>query len=184
RRPRVGRYPHPQAGSRLGAVRVVVRVYLGLGSNLGDRRSHLVTAVDGLRELDPHLEVSPLYETTPVGGPPGQDDYLNCVVVIDVDLPPLDILRAARRIEQAAGRVRTETNGPRTLDVDILLIGDMTLDEPDLIVPHPRMLERAFVLAPLEDLAPELVPDDWRDLLGGRDNTSTAARPVGTLSDS
>jgi 2-amino-4-hydroxy-6-hydroxymethyldihydropteridine diphosphokinase len=135
-----------------------VRAYLGLGSNLGDRVAHLRGAVAALAAT-PGIElagVSPVYETAPVGGPP-QDDYLNAVVGIDTVLTPRELLTLARRLEHAAGRVRTEHWGPRTLDVDVLLVGDLVVDEPDLVVPHPRMTERAFVIAPLADLDPE-----WR----------------------
>jgi 2-amino-4-hydroxy-6-hydroxymethyldihydropteridine diphosphokinase len=127
-----------------------VRAYLGLGSNLGDRRAHLRAAVAALPDV---VAVSPVYETEPVGGPAGQSAYLNLVVELDTDRSPRDLLDVARTLEAAAGRVRTETDGPRTLDVDVLLVGHLTVDEPDLVVPHPRMWQRRFVLAPLADLA-------------------------------
>jgi len=127
-----------------------VRAYLGLGSNLGDRRQTLKAAVDALPGV---VAVSPVYETDPVGGPPGQSKYLNLVVELETDLSPRDLLDLAHQLETAAGRVRAERNGPRTLDVDVLLVGDLTVDEPDLVVPHPRMWQRRFVLAPLADLA-------------------------------
>jgi len=127
-----------------------MRAYLGLGSNLGDRRAHLRAAVDALPDV---VAVSPVYETTPVGGPPGQSPYLNLVVALETTRSPRDLLDAAQRLETAAGRVRAEVDGPRTLDVDVLLVGDLTVDEPDLVVPHPRMWRRRFVLAPLADLA-------------------------------
>jgi 2-amino-4-hydroxy-6-hydroxymethyldihydropteridine diphosphokinase len=127
-----------------------VRAYLGLGSNLGDRRAHLRAAVAALPDV---VAVSPVYETEPVGGPPGQAPYLNVVVALDTDLGPRDLLDLGRGLEEAAGRVRTEPDGPRTLDVDVLLVGDLTVREPDLVVPHPRMWQRRFVLVPLADLA-------------------------------
>jgi len=96
--------------------------------------------------------VSPVYETEPVGGPPGQNPYLNAVVELDTDLSPRELLELGQRLEREAGRVRTEPNGPRTLDVDILLVGDLRVDESDLVVPHPRMWQRRFVLLPLADL--------------------------------
>src|SRR5439155_684930 len=113
-------------------------------------------------EVDVELTVdldaaSTVYETSPVGGPP-QPDYLNAVVAVDTTLPPRDLLRAAKRLESAAGRVRGERWGPRTLDVDVLLVGDVRMDEGDLVVPHPRMTERAFVLVPLSDLDPAWAP--------------------------
>jgi 2-amino-4-hydroxy-6-hydroxymethyldihydropteridine diphosphokinase len=106
------------------------------------------------------VAVSPVYETDPVGGPPGQPPYLNVVVELSTDLGPRELLEAARRLEVEAGRVRAERFGPRTLDVDVLLVGNLEVDEPDLVVPHPRMWERRFVVVPLSDLAPELVATD------------------------
>lgn len=127
-----------------------MRAYLGLGSNLGDRVEHLRTAVAALPDV---VAVSPVYETDPVGGPAGQPAFLNLVVALETELSPHQLLDVARGLEAAAGRVRTEKDGPRTLDVDVLLVGDLTVAEPDLVVPHPRMWERRFVLAPLADLA-------------------------------
>jgi 2-amino-4-hydroxy-6-hydroxymethyldihydropteridine diphosphokinase len=138
----------------------VTRVYLGLGSNLGDRWSLLSDAVDALRDLDSELVISPVYETAPVGGPAGQGRFLNIVVALDSDRSPPELLAIAGSLEQAAGRVRAERFGPRTLDVDVLLIEGYQSDDPQLTVPHPRMWERAFVLAPLHDLDPGLVADD------------------------
>lgn len=137
----------------------MTRAFLGLGSNLGDRRAHLRAAVDSLGPMV--RRVSPVYETEPLGGPPGQEPYLNVVVEIDTDLSPRALLGLCHRLEAAAGRVRDVRWGPRTLDVDILWIEGVTVDEPDLTVPHPRMWERRFVLAPLGDLAPELLPPGW-----------------------
>ncbi len=127
-----------------------MRAYLGLGSNLGDRRAHLRAAVAALPDV---VAVSPVYETDPVGGPSDQSPYLNLVVALETELSPRELLDVANRLEQAAGRVRTERHGPRTLDVDVLLVGDLTVHEDDLVVPHPRMWQRRFVLAPLADLA-------------------------------
>ncbi|MDQ4070820.1 MAG: 2-amino-4-hydroxy-6-hydroxymethyldihydropteridine diphosphokinase [Actinomycetota bacterium] len=127
-----------------------MRAYLGLGSNLGDRRGHLRAAVAALPDV---VAVSPVYETEPVGGPSGQGPYLNVVVALETDLSPRQLLDLGRQLEQAAGRARTEPSGPRTLDVDVLLVGELTVREPDLVVPHPRMWQRRFVLAPLADLA-------------------------------
>ena len=127
-----------------------MRAYLGLGSNLGDRRAQLRAAVAALPDV---TAVSPVYETEPVGGPSGQDPYLNVVVALDTERSPRELLELGRQLEEAAGRVRTEPDGPRTLDVDVLLVGDLTVREPDLVGPHPRMWERRFVLAPLADLA-------------------------------
>jgi 2-amino-4-hydroxy-6-hydroxymethyldihydropteridine diphosphokinase len=137
----------------------VARVFLGLGSNLGDRLAYLRDAVDSLDGVG-LVGVSPAYETEPVGGPSGQGPYVNVVVELDTDLSPRALLGVCHRLESAADRVRSERWGPRTLDVDILWIDGVTVDEPDLRVPHPRMWERRFVVAPLAELAPELVPPE------------------------
>jgi len=155
-----------------------VRVHLGLGSNLGDRDAHLAGALRALRAADPDLAVSPLYETAPVGGPPGQGPYLNCVVRFETDLTPPELLALTRSIEAAAGRTRGERWGARTLDVDVLVVEGVEQDDPELVLPHPRMSERAFVLAPLEDLDPDLVPEGWRDALGGPERISRMVRRV------
>ena len=142
-----------------------MRAFLGMGSNLGDRWGHLREAV---RSLGTSVAaVSPVYETEPVGGPMGQDNYLNLVVELDTDLTPRQLLGVCHRLEAAAGRVRDERWGPRTLDVDILLLDGCTVDEPDLTVPHPRMYQRRFVMAPLADLAPDLVPENWERSVEG-----------------
>lgn len=138
----------------------MTRAYLGLGSNLGDRVAHLQLAVDELATTaEIHVvAVSRVYETSPVGGPE-QDDYLNAVVAIETGLGARELLTVAQHLEQRAERVRTVRWGPRTLDVDVLLVGDERVDEADLQVPHPRLHERGFVLAPLRDVAPERVPE-------------------------
>lgn len=127
--------------------------YLGLGANLGDRLANLQRAVDLLAEVS-GLRVarsSRVYETEPVGGPE-QPEYLNAVVEVETDLAPHDLLEACLSVETRMGRVRAEPWGPRTIDVDVLTYGDETIDEPDLVVPHPRMHERGFVLVPLAEL--------------------------------
>jgi 2-amino-4-hydroxy-6-hydroxymethyldihydropteridine diphosphokinase len=133
-----------------------VRAFLGLGSNLGDREALLRQAVASLPDV---VAVSPLYETDPVGGPE-QDAFLNLVVELDTRLSPRELLSRCQQLEADARRLRFERWGPRTLDVDVLLVGDLSVDEPDLVVPHPRMWQRRFVLAPLRDLAPELVSEE------------------------
>jgi 2-amino-4-hydroxy-6-hydroxymethyldihydropteridine diphosphokinase len=133
-----------------------MRAFLGLGSNLGDREALLRRAVASLPDV---VAVSPLYETDPVGGPE-QGAFLNLVVELDTERSPRELLELCQQLEADAQRVRLERWGPRTLDADVLLVGDLAVDEPDLVVPHPRMWERRFVLAPLADLAPELVPPD------------------------
>jgi len=136
----------------------MTRAYLALGSNLGDRLAHLQGAVDALDAADAVavVGVSQVYETDPVGGPV-QDDYLNAVVAVDTTLDPYALLDLAQALERDARRVRAERWGPRTLDVDILLYGDAARDDDRLTIPHPRMWSRGFVLAPLHDVAPELV---------------------------
>lgn len=136
----------------------MTRAYLALGSNVGDRAAHLQHAIDALDEESDVtcVGVSRVYETDPVGGPP-QGAYLNAVVAIDTELTPHALLTRAQQLEENAHRERNERWGPRTLDVDVLLYGDVRLDDPDLTVPHPRMWERGFVLAPLRDVAPQLV---------------------------
>lgn len=131
------------------------RAFLGMGSNIGDRQRFLTDAIESLTGV---TGVSPVYETDPVGGPT-QQPFLNVVVELVTPLSPRQLLGVAHRLESAAGRVRGERWGPRTLDVDVLLVGDLTVDDEDLVVPHPRMWQRRFVLAPLADLAPDLVPD-------------------------
>ena len=137
----------------------MTRAFLGLGSNLGDRRRHLRDAVAAIPDV---VAVSRVYETAPVGGP-DQGAYLNIVVRLETDQSPRELLELCREREVAAQRVRTVRWGPRTLDVDVLWVDGETVDEPDLIVPHPRMFERAFVLMPLRDVAPDLVPSDFVD---------------------
>lgn len=145
----------------------MTRAFLGLGSNVGDRRAHLsaaVAAIDGHGDL---VAVSPVYETAPVGGP-AQGDHLNLVVELDTGRTPRQLLELCRSLEEAAGRVRERRWGPRTLDVDVLWIEGAVVDEPDLQVPHPRLFQRRFVLAPLRDLAPDLVSADQVAAATGR----------------
>jgi 2-amino-4-hydroxy-6-hydroxymethyldihydropteridine diphosphokinase len=144
-----------------------VRAFLGLGSNLGDRRAYLRQAVATLEAAGDVVAVSPVYETEPVGGPSGQGAYLNLVVELATTDSPRQLLDRCRALEQAAARVRTVHHGPRTLDADVLLVDGWAVDEDDLVVPHPRLWERRFVLAPLRDLAPELVDQRALDDAGG-----------------
>jgi 2-amino-4-hydroxy-6-hydroxymethyldihydropteridine diphosphokinase len=143
---------------------VTARAFIGVGSNLGDRMSYLKAAVEGLPDV---VKVSPVYETEPVGGPAGQDRYLNVVVELSTDRSAGELLEIARRLETEAARVRTVPNGPRTLDVDILLVGDESVDTAELVVPHPRMWERRFVVAPLAEIAPEVVALHTVETAGG-----------------
>ncbi|MCH7788907.1 MAG: 2-amino-4-hydroxy-6-hydroxymethyldihydropteridine diphosphokinase [Acidobacteria bacterium] len=137
----------------------MTRAFLGLGSNLGDRLSYLRNAVDRLEDV---VAVSSVYETAAVGGPE-QGRYLNLVVQLDTEASARALLEVCQALESEAQRVRDVRWGPRTLDVDVLWHDGEIVDEPDLVVPHPRMFERAFVLVPLREMAPELIPDDFVD---------------------
>jgi 2-amino-4-hydroxy-6-hydroxymethyldihydropteridine diphosphokinase len=143
------------------------RAFIGLGSNLGDRRAHLRAAIEGLGAAGDVVAVSPLYETAPVGGPEGQDDYLNVVVELRTADSPRALLERGQALERAAHRERVERWGPRTLDADVLWVEGEEVDEPDLTVPHPRLWERRFVTAPLSDLAPDLVTSAQVEASGG-----------------
>ena len=143
------------------------RAFLGLGSNLGDRRALLRAAVEQLRAAGDVAAVSPLYETEPVGGPDAQGPYLNLVVELSTRDTPRALLGRCQALEQAAGRVRTVRWGPRTLDADVLWVDGCAVDETDLTVPHPRLWERRFVVQPLSDLAPDLVTPDQLRAAGG-----------------
>jgi 2-amino-4-hydroxy-6-hydroxymethyldihydropteridine diphosphokinase len=132
--------------------------YIALGSNLGDRLEHLRS---GAQLLEAHQAIritgkSRIFETEPVGGPDNQGAYLNAVVRLESRFTARQLLNVLLETELQRGRVRNERWGPRTLDLDLLLHGSQTIDEPGLIVPHPRLHERAFVLEPLADLAAEL----------------------------
>jgi 2-amino-4-hydroxy-6-hydroxymethyldihydropteridine diphosphokinase len=155
---------------------MVETAYLGLGSNLGDRLANLRSAVDRLGEEE-GIRVdasSRVWETAPVGGPE-QPDYLNAVVRVETDLEPRDLLEVCRRIESALGRERAVRWGPRTIDVDVLLYDERTVDEPDLVVPHPRIAERAFVVLPLLELDPDPILPDGRRLVDMRLDASGVA---------
>ena len=134
------------------------RAFLGLGSNLGDRLGNLQSAVD---QLDAQVDLrvvasSRVWETDPVGGP-AQPDYLNAVLQVETALAPHGLLEACQRVEAALHRERDLRWGPRTIDIDILLFDDLSMNDPDLTVPHPRLQVRAFAVLPLMELVPELV---------------------------
>jgi 2-amino-4-hydroxy-6-hydroxymethyldihydropteridine diphosphokinase len=136
---------------------------IGLGSNLGDSRAILAGAIDRLR-IHPQLEITAIsswYRTAPVGPP--QPDYLNGCVTIGTSLTPLDVLDILQSIESEFGRVRREVWGARTLDLDLLLYDDLIIDLPTLQVPHPRMLERSFVLVPLAEIAADWIEPRSQD---------------------
>jgi 2-amino-4-hydroxy-6-hydroxymethyldihydropteridine diphosphokinase len=138
---------------------MTVTAYVGLGSNLGDRQANLDRAIEALQD-SPQVEVtqvSSYYETEPVGGPPGQGDYLNAVLELQTDLTAAELLQLLLDIERRLGRVRRERHGPRNIDLDLLLYGEAVLDESGLVVPHPAMHERGFVLEPFTEIAPDVV---------------------------
>jgi len=134
-------------------------VYLGVGSNLGNREENIRKAFSILDETDGITvkTVSSLYVTEPVGPVTGQDDFYNVAAEIETSLKPRELLACANSVEQSLGRVRGERWGPRTVDIDILLWEDMIVDEDELTIPHPEMTRRAFVLKPLAEIAPEVI---------------------------
>jgi 2-amino-4-hydroxy-6-hydroxymethyldihydropteridine diphosphokinase len=131
--------------------------YLGLGSNVGDREGNLLQAVRMLDERDGIIvtAVSKVYETDPVGYL-DQPSFLNMACSIATSLPPASLLQTVLAVEQRLGRVRTVRWGPRTIDIDILLYNELELDTPELTLPHPRLMERPFVLVPLRDVMPDM----------------------------
>jgi 2-amino-4-hydroxy-6-hydroxymethyldihydropteridine diphosphokinase len=136
----------------------VTRVLLGLGSNLGDRDANIVAALDRLTEENALCVVamSRVRTTAPVGGP-SQPDYRNAAALADTHLPPRSLLAAMKRAEEHVGRkLDGERWGAREVDVDLLLYGDEVIDEPDLVVPHPRLAQRRFVLEPAAEIAPQM----------------------------
>ena len=132
-----------------------VTAYLGLGSNLGDREENLRKALSLLGDVGEIIALSSVYETEPWGYAE-QPSFLNMVCGFRTSLSPPELLALAQEVERKLGRVRTIRYGPRTMDVDILLYGDRIVDTPDLQIPHPRIPERAFVLAPLAEIAPDV----------------------------
>ena len=152
------------------------RAFLGLGTNLGDREVHLRAAIRTLRAAGDVAAVSGLFETEPVGGPP-QGLFLNLVVQLETTDSPEELLARCRSLEAAAERVRLERFGPRTLDVDVLLVEGEERSSDELTIPHPRMFERRFVMSPLRELAPDLVSAAQELAAGGE------VRRVGTLAE-
>ncbi len=127
-------------------------VYLGLGSNLGDRLKNIHEAVRllGLADVQ-EIKMSSIIETDPVGGPP-QGLFLNAVLKVATQLAPLELLNTVHNVEAKLGRIRSIVNGPRTIDIDILLYDDLILNTPELVIPHPRMRERTFVMVPFREI--------------------------------
>ncbi|MDP3892607.1 2-amino-4-hydroxy-6-hydroxymethyldihydropteridine diphosphokinase [Nocardioides sp.] len=153
----------PDTDALTGEMHPIRRCVLALGSNLGERLASLQGALDSLADT-PDVwvtSVSGVYETEPVGAPEGSGPFLNAVVLIDTTLPAARLMDRARAIEDAFGRERTEIkNAPRTLDVDLIVVGDRRSDKDWLKLPHPRAQERAFVLRPWHDLEPDAVLPD------------------------
>lgn len=135
---------------------------IAIGSSLGDREGYLRLAVSSFDDVQ---GISQIFETDPVGGPEGQGAYLNMVMAVHTTLDPYALLRRCRQIESTAYRQRVVHWGPRTLDLDLLFYDDVSIEDPQLTVPHPRIAERRFVLAPLQEVAPQRCPPNWDDLL-------------------
>jgi 2-amino-4-hydroxy-6-hydroxymethyldihydropteridine diphosphokinase len=146
-------------------MRPLQRAALALGSNLGDRLDYLQAAVDAITEspgIVP-VAVSSVYETEPVGTRTDQPQFLNAVLILDTSLPPRSLFERCKAAEDAFGRSRKEPKGPRTLDLDLLAVDGYTINDPDLIVPHPQFAERAFVLIPWAEVDPDFeVPGHGR----------------------
>ena len=131
-------------------------VFLGLGSNIGDKEEHIRTALTSLNNICNVRRTSHLYLTEPVGYTE-QDWFLNCVVKVETDLDPKKLLSSIKSIERNMGRTKTEKKGPRIIDIDILFYGDHIIKTKDLVIPHPLMHERLFVLQPMMDINPDFV---------------------------
>ena len=147
----------PLATSKLWPQHWIVHkiVYLSLGSNLGDREANLRTAIEKLGDLGRVTAVSSLYETEPVDVS-GHPWFLNCVVKLDTEKMPRQLISAILALEQSMGRQRKQAKAPRTIDIDILLFGNSVIEMKSLTIPHPRLHERRFVLEPLAEIAPEV----------------------------
>lgn len=138
-------------------------IFIALGSNLGARDKNLERAIELLKSSDVEVrQQSKFYNTAPVGGPEEQPDFLNAVVSVKTEKTAFELLAICGEIENKLGRVRIEVNGPRVIDLDLLLFGDQVIKTDSLCLPHPRMHERLFVLEPLTEIAPEA----WHPVLG------------------
>jgi 2-amino-4-hydroxy-6-hydroxymethyldihydropteridine diphosphokinase len=150
--------PNIDIDALTGEMHPIRRSVLSVGSNLGERLQNLQGALDTLADT-PDVwvtGVSPVYETEPIDAPEGSKDFLNAIVLLDTTLPVHTLLERAQAIEDAFGRERSSiVNAPRTLDIDLILVGDRTCDDERLTLPHPRAHERGFVLAPWNDLEPD-----------------------------
>jgi len=169
---------------------MMVTAYLGLGSSVGDRMAHLRDALSRLESFGSGVQVtavSPVYQTPHLGLNPGDETryppHLNITARIETDLSPEDLLRRIHAVEAAGGRQRTERWGPRTIDIDILLYGDREIQTPTLTLPHPGIAERAFVVVPLADLAPDLHLPDGRPLEVLRSSAAIRSQSIERLED-
>ena len=141
---------------------MAVRAAIGLGSNLGDKAGNIERAIGRMGHLGEVISVSTIYQSAPIGGPE-QPPYYNAVALLDTDLEPRALLDGLLSIEQMQGRQRNERWGPRIIDLDVLLYGEQVIDQPGLVVPHPRMAQRRFVLDPLLEVWPDAaLPDGTR----------------------
>ena len=165
--------PHAFDTDTLSGMKPLRKAVYAIGSNLGDRLSNLQGAVDGIRDTPDVIvvDISSVYETKAVGGPEGSPDFLNMVIVAETTLEPRTLLERAMAIEDAYGRVREERHGPRTLDVDLIVVGDAVVNEPDLTLPHPFAHDRGFVLVPWAEV-------DSRGEIPGWGNVLERARQV------
>ena len=162
-----------------------MEVYLSLGSNLGNRRANLKEALSLLGDSVDIASVSSVYDTEPVGVGE-QPRFLNLVCFVNTDIGPMQLLSLIKGIEAEMGRDLKLKNAPRVIDIDIILYGDTIMESPELIIPHPRMRERAFVLVPFAEIAPEIVHpvsgeriDDLAMRVEGRDGVSKKRRLEG-----
>ena len=133
-----------------------IKTYLSLGSNIENRQRNLDRALDLLSQRMPVRQVSSIYDTEPVGNT-NQPRFLNLVCQVSTRLKPVELLTLVKGIEMKMGRAPATSNAPRPIDIDILFYGDQTIETPELVIPHPRLTERAFVLIPLDEIAPDLV---------------------------
>lgn len=148
--------PHAINADTLSGMKPLRKVVLSLGSNLGDRLANLQGGVDAIRDTPDVIvvDLSSVYETEPVDATAGSDQFLNMIIVAETTLEPRTLLERAQAIEDAFGRERDTVNAPRTLDVDLVIVGDVQSEQQDLQLPHPRAYRRAFVLAPWAEVDP------------------------------
>jgi 2-amino-4-hydroxy-6-hydroxymethyldihydropteridine diphosphokinase len=142
----------------------MITAYIGIGSNLGDREKNIDEAIALLNSVKSVkvTKISSIYRTAPVGGP-AQGDYLNGVIEINTTFAPFELLEFLNKIEEKLGRERREVNGPRTMDLDILLYDGTRINDSRLTIPHPRMFEREFVMRGLREIAPNFYEDNYRN---------------------